>query len=109
MQYSYNYQTLNQIVNKSKKYELLTKGVAVDGDIMVEDCAYYFNNIDWTWRNNYTVSPIDHFIVSNGFENKNFEVMHDETGVDLISLDYGNNAYACGVPDHREISLYLKE
>ena len=108
VQYSYNYQTLNQIVNKSGKYELLTKGVETEGDLMAEECAYYFNNLDWTWRNGYSMSPIDHFIISNSFDNKDFEVIHDETGVDMISLDYGNNAYACGVPDHREIRLHLK-
>ena len=55
------------------------------------------------------MSPIDHFIISNNFENKKFAVIHDETGADLVSLAYGNNAYACGVPDHREIRLYLKK
>lgn len=105
VQYSYNYQTLNQIVNKTGKYELFTKGVKVVGDIYSDTCEYYFNGIDWTFRKN--VSPIDHFITSKNFANSDFVIMYDELGADLIYLVYGNKACSCGVPDHREIRLYI--
>lgn len=107
VQYSYNYQTLNQIVNKTDKYELFTKGVKIVGDIYSDTCEYYFNGIDWTLRK--YVSPIDHFITSKNLATNDFVIMYDELGADLINLVYGNKACSCGVPDHREIRLYLKK